>query len=96
LPKGPSESHQEQLDVLYYVNKGEPLDQARAVAESSAAAVMGRISAYTGQKVSWDEMMVDPKKNPAVYDLTLKPTAEDFDKGTVEMPQENAPPVAGK
>lgn len=96
LPRGPSSSHQEQIDVLYYVAKGEPLDQARAVAESSATAVMGRISAYTGRQVTWEEMMVDAKKNPAIYDLTLRPTAEDFDRGTVEIPKENVVPLAGR
>jgi hypothetical protein len=49
---------------------------------------MGRISAYTGQRVEWSEMMEDPKKRPEVYDLTLKPTAEDFEKGDFPMPKE--------
>jgi len=95
LPQGPSDHVQEQLDVLYYVNKGEPLDQARAVAESTAAAIMGRTSAYTGAQVFWEEMMVDPNKRPELYNLTLKPTAEDFEKGTVEIPKENVVPAAG-
>jgi len=96
LPEGRTGSHQEQIDVLYHVNKGEPLDQARAVAESTATAVMGRISAYTGQKVSWDEIMVDPKKKPDFYNLTLHPTAEDFVKGAVEIPKEHEIPIPGK
>ncbi len=95
LIQGPSSHHQEQIDTLFYVAKGEPRDEARAVAESSAAAVMGRISAYTGQEVFWDEMMTDPAKNPAVYNLTLKPTAEDFENGTVEIPKGNMVPVPG-
>ncbi len=52
-------------------------------------------SAYTGKQVFWDEMMTDPKKKPAVYNLTLKPTAEDFEKGTVEIPKENVVAVPG-
>ncbi|HIE50699.1 MAG TPA: Gfo/Idh/MocA family oxidoreductase [Armatimonadetes bacterium] len=95
LPRGPSSHVQEQIDVLYYVNQGEPLDQARAVAESTAAAIMGRISAYTGQRVFWNEIMVDPDKKPELYHLTLKPTAEDFEKGTVEIPQEHVLPIPG-
>lgn len=95
LPRGKASHHQEQIDTLYYVSKGQPRDEARAVAESTAAAVMGRISAYTGKQVFWDEMMVDPAKNPAVYNLTLKPTAEDFEKGTVELPKENVVALAG-
>jgi predicted dehydrogenase len=96
LPQGPSNHHQEQIDVLYYVNKGQPLDQARAVAESTATAIMGRISAYTGQQVTWKQIMGDPNENPALYNLTLSPTAEDFERGTVVIPQENVVPVPGR
>jgi len=95
LPRGPASHHQEQIDTLYWVNKGQPLDEARAVAESSAAAVLGRISAYTGKQVLWEETMVDPKKKPDIYNLPLKPTAEDFEKGTVEIPKENVVAVPG-
>ncbi|MCS7304100.1 MAG: Gfo/Idh/MocA family oxidoreductase [Thermoguttaceae bacterium] len=95
LPRGPSSHHQEQIDTLYYVAKGQPRNEAQAVAESTAAAIMGRISAYTGKQVFWDEMMLDPKKNPAVYNLTLKPSAEDFEQGTVEIPKENVVALPG-
>ena len=95
LVRGPSGHHQEQIDTLYYVNKGEPRDEARAVARSTATAVMGRISAYTGKQVSWDEMMENPQKKPEIFNLTLKPTAEDFEKGTVEIPKENVVAIPG-
>jgi len=95
LIQGPSSHHQEQIDTLYYVNKGGPINQAKAVAESTAAAVIGRISAYTGQQVTWKETMEDPNINPKYYNLTLRPTAEDFEKGTVEIPKENSVPVPG-
>ncbi len=96
LPQGPSSHVQEQIDVLYHVSKGEPTDQARAVAESTGAAILGRVSAYTGQQVLWDEMMVDPDKRPELYNLTLRPTAEDFEEGTVEIPEENAVALPGR
>jgi predicted dehydrogenase len=95
LLRGPTSHHQEQMDTLYYVAKGEPRNEARAVAESSAAAVLGRTAAYSGKQVFWDEMMTDPQKKPAVYDLTLRPTAEDFENGTVEIPKENVVAIAG-
>ena len=95
LVRGPSSHHQEQIDVLYHVSKGQPHDEAGAVARSTATAVMGRISAYTGKQVFWDEMMEDPGKKPEVYNLTLKPTAEDFEQGTVEIPKENVVAVPG-
>lgn len=95
LPNAKGSSRQEQTDLLYCVNKGEPLDEARAVAESTAAAVLGRIACYTGKRVRWSEMMDDPKKNPALYNLTLKPTAEDFEAGTVEIPKEGVVAIPG-
>lgn len=96
LPQGPSSHHQEQINTLYRVNKGVPLDEARTVAESTATAVMGRISAYTGKQVTWKEIMGDPNEKPALYNLTLKPTAEDFENGTVVIPKENVVPIAGR
>jgi predicted dehydrogenase len=95
LPRAPSSNVQEQVDLLYHVLKGKPVNQLQALAESTATAIMGRISAYTGQMVTWDEIMVDPNKNPALYNLQLKPTPEDFERGTVEMPQENVVPIPG-
>lgn len=96
LPQGPTSAVQEQIDLLYHVHKGDALNQARAVAESSASAVLGRISAYTGQQVTWKEIMEDPDMNPEFYNLTLRPSAEDFDRGTVEIPKENVVPIAGR
>jgi len=89
---------QEQVNVLYYVAKGKPLDQARAVAESTATAVLGREAAYTGKRVLWAEMMDEDARlrNPALYNLTLKPTAEDFETGKVEIPKEGVVPIPGK
>ncbi len=65
LPEGKASHIQEQIDLLYQVAKGEPADQARAVAESSATAVMGRIAAYTGQQVSWDESWEIRTRSPS-------------------------------
>ncbi len=78
------------------MNKGVPLDQARAVAESSATAVLGRISAYPGKQIFGDDIMGNPNRKPELYNLTLKSTAEDFEKRTVAIPKENVVPVAGR
>ncbi len=95
LPQGKASHFQEQIDTLYYVNKGAPHVETRAVAESTATAILGRISAYTGKQVFWKDMMEDPKAQPAIYHLTLKPTAEDFEKKTVEIPRENVVAIPG-
>jgi hypothetical protein len=96
LQRAGSSALQEQVDMLYHVAKGEPVDEARAVAESTATAVLGRISAYTGQQVLWDEIMGDPSKKPDLYNLTLKPTAEEFEKASCEIPEEGVIPIPGK
>jgi len=48
-----------------------------------------------GKMVTWDEIMVDPNKNPALYNWRMRPTPEDFEQGTVEMPQEGVVPIPG-
>ncbi|HUT35459.1 MAG TPA: Gfo/Idh/MocA family oxidoreductase [Planctomycetota bacterium] len=86
---------QEHVNLLYHLAKGKPLNQTQDVAWATAITVMGRIAAYTGKRVTWAEMMVDPKKSPEIYDLTLKPTADDFEKGAVEVPDEGDIPAPG-
>jgi hypothetical protein len=82
--------------VLYHVNKGGPVNQARDVAESTATAIMGRISAYTGWQVTWKQIMVAADEKPEFFNLPLKPTAEDFETGKVKIPKENVVPVPGQ
>ncbi len=36
------------------ITSGKPINEGRQVAESTLTAIMGRMSAYTGQEVSWD------------------------------------------
>jgi myo-inositol 2-dehydrogenase / D-chiro-inositol 1-dehydrogenase len=85
---------QEHIDLLNSIIKGEPLNETRNVAESTLTAIMGRISAYTGQAVRWSDLTEN--KESAWYDLTLKPTAEDFEKRTVTAPPDDVVPVPGK
>jgi hypothetical protein len=40
--------------------------------------------------------MGDPNKKPELYNLTLQPTAEDFEKGKVQIPAENIVPRPGR
>ncbi|MEW6357885.1 MAG: Gfo/Idh/MocA family oxidoreductase [Planctomycetota bacterium] len=78
---------QEHYDLLESIVKGRPLNEAQSVAEATMAAVMGRISAYTGQQVKWDDMMKS--------DFQLRPSPEDFEAGKVVLPKEE-PAVPGK
>jgi predicted dehydrogenase len=79
---------QEHYDLLESILKGQPLNEAQNVAEATMAAVMGRISAYTGQRVKWDEVMKS--------DLHLKPTPEDFETGNVVAPKDDVVAIPGK
>jgi predicted dehydrogenase len=98
LPDGPQGWHdnpyvQEHVNLLKSILEEKPLNEGRQVAESCMAAIMGRISAYTGQMVRWNEVMT--QANSPYYKLTLAPTAEDFEKGDVKAPAEDTAPIAG-
>ena len=84
---------QEHVDLLNSILEDKPLNEARNVAESTLTAIMGRISAYTGQIVRWSDLI--EKADSQWYNLTLKPTAEDFEKGEVVAPPDDVVPVPG-
>jgi len=49
---------QEHVDLLASIrNDGTRLNEARRVAESTLTAIMGRMSCYTGQEITWDQAM---------------------------------------
>jgi len=74
---------QEHVDLVTAIRTSEPINEARATAESTMCAIMGRISAYTGKETTWDEMMKS--------DLRLGPT--EYALGPVDM--EFSVPVPG-
>ena len=47
----------EQVNLIQSIRSGQPLNEGRQVAESTLTAIMGRISAYTGQIVQWNWAM---------------------------------------
>jgi len=48
---------QEHSDLIASIRAGQPLNEGRQVAESTLTAIMGREAAYTGQVVTWDELL---------------------------------------
>jgi hypothetical protein len=68
---------QEHIDLVTAIRTGNPLNEAESIAVSTMAGIMGRISAYTGKKVTWDEVMNS--------DLRLGPKV--FDMGPVDVPK---------
>ncbi|MCL5096071.1 MAG: gfo/Idh/MocA family oxidoreductase, partial [Candidatus Omnitrophica bacterium] len=45
---------QEHTDLIASIRAGQPLNEARQVAESTLDAIMGRESAYSGKMLEWD------------------------------------------
>ena len=85
---------QEHVDWLKSIIDGKPLNEARTVATSTLTGIMGRISAYTGKLVQWRQVAEDATS--PYYNLTVKPTAQDFETGSVVAPPDNVAPVPGK
>lgn len=83
---------QEHIDMIRSVTAGTPLNHAKRIAEVTAVAIMGRISAYTGQFVRWSDLMSN--ESSPFYNMACSPSPLDFEKGTVKMPAE-IPPVPG-
>lgn len=48
---------QEHTDLITSIREGNPLNEAKQIAESTMTAIMGRMSAYTGQEITWDQAM---------------------------------------
>ena len=84
---------QEHVDLIRSVMAGKPLNEAQQVAESTLVGIMGRISAYTGELVRWNDLMKN-EQSP-LHHLALTPTALDFEKGAIVLPQE-VPSIPGK
>ena len=84
----------EHRELVRSIREGKPLNDARQVAESTLTAIMGRISAYTGQIVKWSDLTEN--QDSPLYNLRLSPSAEDFEKGEVKAPKDDVFPVPGK
>ncbi|HEY8485339.1 MAG TPA: Gfo/Idh/MocA family oxidoreductase [Longimicrobiales bacterium] len=74
---------QEHTDLVASIRAGKPLNEGKQVAESTLTAIMAREAAYTGQVVTWDEIMNS--------DLDLTPPSLAF--GSMPVPPVAAPGV---
>ena len=86
---------QEHVDLINSIREGKPLNEANNVATSTLTAIMGRISAYTGKLVRWKDLTDESTGSPW-YHLTLSPTPQDFENGTVKAPEDDVFPIPGK
>ncbi len=85
---------QEHVDLLQSILSGQPVNGAQTVAESTLTAIMGRISCYTGQMVRWSDLTTNTSS--PWYNLSLSPSAADFEAGKVVAPKDNVWPVPGE
>ncbi len=68
---------QEHADLIASIRNHAPVNETKAIAESTLSAIMGRMSAYTGQEVSWDWVLNESK-------LSLMP--ENLEFGPMPVP----------
>ena len=68
---------QEHQDLIASIRAGKPLNEAKAVAESTLMGIMGRESAYSGRTIEWDKALNSSKRfGPDKYEFTSLPTPE--------------------
>ncbi len=77
---------QEHIDLVTCIREDKPINEAEATAMSCLTAIMGRVSAYTGKKVTLEEMLNS--------DLKLGP--DTFVMGDVGIMKNAVIPVAGE
>jgi len=67
---------QEHTDLIAGIRSGKPLNELRNVAQSTLTAIMGRMSAYTGKAVTWDQALNSKETQlPAKLAWTSLPVA---------------------
>ncbi|MBD3175394.1 MAG: twin-arginine translocation signal domain-containing protein [Armatimonadia bacterium] len=72
---------QEHTDLVDSIRNGEPFNDAHGVAASVMTAIMGRESAYTGQEITWDQMMESTfEMGPGEYHLPMDYDVRDVPK----------------
>ena len=75
----PSPYVQEHTDLINSIRAGKPLNEAKQIAESSLTAIMGRMSAYTGQEITWEQALNSEEnlypENLQFGDLPVAPVA---------------------
>ncbi|WP_372648833.1 Gfo/Idh/MocA family protein [Draconibacterium sp.] len=61
---------QEHIHLVTAIRTNKPVVEAHRTAESTLTAIMGRTAAYTGQKVTWEDMMTSNEKlGPGTYEM---------------------------
>lgn len=83
---------QEHIDLQNAIKNGQEINELARVAESTLTAMMGRIAAYTGDNVTWEDVSTDSGKYATVK---MSPTPLDYEEGAVVAPPEEVAPKMG-
>ncbi len=68
---------QEHQDLITSIRAGKPLNEAKAVAESTLMGIMGRESAYSGKTIEWEQALNSPTRlGPEKYEFGSLPMPE--------------------
>jgi predicted dehydrogenase len=86
--EGRASQIQEHTDLIASIRAGKPINELKNVADSTLAAIMGRMSAYTGKRVTW-KAAVDSKE--ALAPVALEKLAWDM-----KLPEPPLPVPGGK
>ncbi|MDR1224475.1 MAG: Gfo/Idh/MocA family oxidoreductase [Tannerella sp.] len=72
----------EHVNWINHIRSGKPIEQASETAVANMYAIMGRESAYTGKKITWQEMTASPLDlYPKDLDLVKKMDVQGFGSG---------------
>jgi predicted dehydrogenase len=67
---------QEHTDLIHSIRTSKPLNELKTVAESTMTAILGRMSTYTGQELTWDQA-INSKEELMPKDLDWKMTLDE-------------------
>ena len=77
---------QEHRDLIQSIRDGEPLNEGQRIAESTLTAIMGRMSAYTGKQVTWEQALNSKLDlTPPQYEFGPLPITEVAVPGKTEL-----------
>lgn len=82
-----NDMYQREHDVLFAaVRSGEPVNDGEFMAHSTMLALMGRMAAYTGEAVTWEQAMASKEvANPGVWSMGDRPTPRVAVPGTTRV-----------
>jgi predicted dehydrogenase len=70
----PNPYEQEHLDLINSIRAGQPINEAKNIAESTLMGIMGRESAYSGQSLEWEKALNSPTRlGPEKYEFGALP-----------------------